>query len=107
MVSERALTSEQLKIGDVVTVATKMRDRKKPGEFWWWKRFCVVTRLPKRATPHVELTRLQVDMSEPDTRFVDLETEAVYAVPNDQWPQGVSAMYAKALAKGWVKLDLT
>lgn len=104
--TERVLTNEQLKVGDVVTIATKLRDKKKPGEFWWWKRFCVVTRLPRRDTS-IEMARLQIDMSDPDVRYVDLELEVVYLIPNDQWPQGVSAMYAKALAKGWVKLDLT
>lgn len=96
MVSERITDGRDLKTGDVVLVATKTR------KGHWWKRFAVVVDQPSR--DFVEITYLQLDMSVPDNRTLDLEVDVVTSVPNESWPQGVSAMYAKALAKGWIEL---
>lgn len=104
MVTERITETSDLKIGDVVTVATKTR------KGYWWRRFAVVTHLDDtksgylRLAPEIQVAYLEVDMSTADPRDVDLELQVVYLIPNEGWPEGVSAMYAKALAKGWIKL---
>ena len=94
--SERITDGRDLKVGNVVLVATKTR------KGHWWKRFAVVIDQPSRG--YVEIAYLQLDMSQLDIRMLDLEVDVVTLVPNEQWPQGVSAMYAKALAKGWIEL---
>lgn len=96
MVSERITDGRDVKQGDVVLVATKTR----AGH--WWKRFAVVADQPSR--DYIEVSYLKLDMSDPDNRVIDIEIDVVSHVPNESWPQGVSAMYAKALAKGWIEL---
>lgn len=102
--SERIFDITALKVGDVVTVATKTR------KGHWWKRFAVVTYVPTTLAAsifdgaEIELKHLELDMAHTEARPYDLETAVVTLVPNEQWPQGVSAMYAKALAKGWIEL---
>lgn len=85
------------KQGDVVVVAIKT----KAGH--WWKRFAVIT--DRTSRDFIEVAYLALDMSDRDERVIDLEVDVVSLVPNDSWPQGVSAMYAKALAKGWIELE--
>jgi hypothetical protein len=102
MVSERLTTTEGLKVGDVVSLATTYRDRRN-GEMRWWTRFAIVTGMPV-TRHHVTLTRLQPDMSDPDERQVDIEEAVVRLIPSTQWPQGVSAMVMKAIAKRQIEL---
>lgn len=96
---ERILDISTLRLGDVVLLATRTREDR------WWRRFTVVTERPV-SRYFVELTRLQPDMTDPDMRRVEINDDAVlHLVPNEEWPEGVSAMYTKALAKGQIKLD--
>ncbi len=102
MLSERILNAEVLNAGDVVSLATTYRDRRN-GEMRWWTRFAIVTEMP--VTRHyVMLMRLQPDMSDPDERQIDIEEAVVRLIPPEQWPQGVSAMFMKAVAKKQIKL---
>lgn len=96
---ERILNTSTLRLGDVVLLTTRTRNDR------WWRRFTVVT-APPGMRYFVELTRLQPDMADPDVRRVEISDDAVlHLVPNEEWPEGVSAMYTKALAKGQIKLD--
>lgn len=96
---ERILDTRSLRVGDVVLLATRTRDDR------WWRRFTVVTAHEIRRGL-VELARLQPDMTDLDVRsFAPDENAVMHFVPNEEWPEGVSAMYTKALAKGQIKLD--
>jgi len=100
--SPRLTTSEGLKVGDVATVATQYRDRR-TGEMRWWERFAVVTRVPA-VKDYVELARLTFDMEDLDERTVDLDTAVVKLLDPSEYPQGVSAMLMKAIAKKQIVL---
>lgn len=100
--SPRLATSEGLKVGDVVALSTPYRDRR-TGDQRWWERFAVVMREP--TTKHyVDLARLTFDMEDLDERTIDLDTAVVKLLHPDEYPQGVSAMLMKAIAKKQIVL---
>lgn len=104
MVSERLTSTDTLKRGDVVLVATELRDRHNRNETFWWKRFAAVRTVESEHHITIVTLKLHID-PEKDKRLIDIREDVVSFVPNEQWPQGVSAMYAKALAKGLIRLD--
>ncbi len=102
-VSGRLFSSEGLKRGDVLIVATKRYDSRAKRDYWW-RRFMVVTEVPA-VNHYVEAARIELDMSEPRKFEVDLELEVVEKVPVERWPEGVAAMVTKARMKGWIEVD--
>ena len=99
-----------LHVGDVIQVSTQLRD-KTTGQPYWWKRFMVVTKVPRRHVGWVRalLLKLHPDL---DRDFMEIgfstdthnRLQVVTKVPEDKWPQGVIAMRMKAVTLGWVKL---
>lgn len=104
MVSPPLLSTETLKRGDVVLIATQLNDRHRRGEKFWWKRFAAVLSVENAHFITTLTLRMTIDLDK-DKRLIDLSADVVKFVPNEEWPQGVSAMYAKALAKGLIRLD--
>ena len=103
MVSQRILDPTMLKVGDVVTVSLKTRKQA------WFKRFAVVVAVCaedsddwKLVTGDVSVHALELDMSAPRDLSIYLDQTPTYLVPNEEWPEGVSAMYMKASIKGWL-----
>lgn len=101
-----------LKVGDVVQIAVELEDRQRGGTFWW-KRFAVVTWLPKfspsgraRGRFHALSLKMQIDPAR-DLREIDLsdERQVVTWLPPDTHPQGVRAMWMKALTLGHFRTE--
>lgn len=105
------VTTEGLKVGDVVQIAVQLQD-KMTGEAFWWKRFAVITRLPRAHLRHrmhyfMALTLKMHPDLETDLREINLVTDEksrpqVVTKLEEPYPQGVSACLMKALAMGWV-----
>jgi len=106
---ENALLSstEGLKPGDVVQIATKLTD-KVTGKDFWWRRFCAVTKVRSRWRIEVLHLKMHPDLDK-DLRDINLnealDAQVVTLLPPERMPQGVTAMLMKALHKGWVKID--
>lgn len=102
----------ELKIGDVVQVATMFDD---DGRSRWWKRFMVVLKLGPRWGNQFEALNLKMrpnldrdDFKNCDIRDVGLSTDyknrpQVVTKIVEPWPQGVSAMYMKLLSQRIIK----
>lgn len=104
MSEERITDATDLNVGDVVTVATELRDKRGPGTFWW-TRFAVVASpaVSERFASLLSL-KLQVDLDK-DLRFVDVTTDIVHRLPENRWPQGVVAMRMKHIHLGNIDLS--
>lgn len=104
MVRQRVLDRTMLKVGDVVSISLKTR------KGVWFKRFAVVievgetdnTTLWPSMVSDIVARALELDMSNPRDLSIYLDQTPTYLVPNEEWPEGVSAMYMKATIKGWL-----
>ncbi len=107
------VSTEGLKVGDVVQIAVQLLDRDTQKPFWW-KRFAVVMSIPRRlGRPSHRFQALTLKMHpdlDADLREVEFGTDAnarpqvVTKLP-EPWPQGVAAMHMKLLAQGIIKLE--
>lgn len=100
-------------MGDVVQVATQHTSRD-DGHTYWWRRFCVVTKVYVNgaggpggfACLHL---KLNPDMDKDDRTFWlgqdgdDRPLVVTWLAP-ERWPQGINAIYMKLLTKGVFKL---
>ena len=108
MVADPLTSAEGLKVGDVVTVSTPLKD-KKTGELFRWNRFMVVLSEPDYAQSFSALT-LKMHVTEKDYRVIyispnlDKQSEVVCKIEEKDWPQGVIAMRMKLIMQGIVKL---
>lgn len=103
-------STEGLKVGDVLKVSIRLVDRHRRGETFWWTIFRVVTYLPPRGQSsrgrliETLILKLDPDMDK-DIRVIDLRAEdTVATLLPEPWPQGVSAMVMKLLAKGVISI---
>lgn len=93
--ADRLLTTEPLRVGDIVQVAVELTD-KVTGAPFWWRRFAAVMRKPRnRQFVEVLTLKLKPDMVK-DLREIDLAKDVVTKL--DVIPQGVAAMHVKLLA---------
>jgi hypothetical protein len=101
----RVTDATTLKRGDVVTVAVKCkRDRWQGGGEYWWTRFAAVV-YPPFDQRYIHVLTLKLHPTEDDLRTVDVLVDVVHRLPEERWPDGVSAIYMKLLHTGWFKLD--
>jgi hypothetical protein len=98
VVNDPLTDARTLNIGDVVTVAVKMKDDS------WWRRFACVLEKPTTRWYVMLLTLKQVVDIGKDIREVSLSEDIVTFLPEAEWPQGVVAMRMKYLAKGVIQL---
>jgi len=107
-VADPLTSAEGLKVGDVVSISTLLKD-KKTGEPFRWNRFAVVLAEPDHAQSFVALT-LKMHVSERDYRVVYLTREltpssdVVCKIEEENWPQGVVAMRMKLIMQGILQL---
>lgn len=102
---DRLHNTEGLKAGDVVMVAVQLSD-KVTGAPFWWKRFAVIYRTPRRVQAWAQMLtlKLHIDMNK-DLREVDFEKDVVTRVEEHAMPQGVAAMFMKHVSTGTIKVD--
>ena len=106
VVPNAPLTSTKgIKPGDVLLVAVRLLD-KRTREPFWWRRFVAVLDVDDRTLLTVLSLKPIVDIAK-DLRTIQISTPdtVVTLVPQEQWPQGVSAMWMKYAAMGLIKLD--
>lgn len=103
-------TTEGLRLGDVVQIAVQLED-KITGQPFWWRRFACVVWLPAFSPVGSMRTRfraltLKMRPDEKDLREISLaeERQVVTWLPEDRWPQGVTAMRMKLITQGVIKL---
>jgi len=93
-----------LKAGDVVAVAQLLTPRD-GGNDYWWRTFRVVTKVHSSRFAALLILKLHPDMDK-DLRLVDFgenPSKMVITQLPEPFPQGVAALYMKALHKGWFK----
>lgn len=95
-------TTDGLKVGDVVTVATKLRDPR-TGQPYWWTRFAAVIQIDSDQYLTALTLKLKPNLDR-DERVVWLKEDIVIKLDPDKWPEGVSAMYMKLVTQGIIKI---
>lgn len=100
-------STDGLKVGDVISISTLLKD-KKTGESFRWNRFAVVLSEPDHLS-FAALT-LKMHVTERDYRVVYLTREltpssdVVCKIEEENWPQGVVAMRMKLIMQGILSL---
>lgn len=98
--------TRDLKIGDVVLVARELKD-KQTGQPFWWRSFRAVLAVP--TLKHLTVLTLKMNPDpEKDVWEIDFRDDVrqvVTKVPEEQWPQGVKAMWMKHVHTGLIRLS--
>jgi hypothetical protein len=95
------VTTDDLRVGDVVQIAVSMEDRL-TGRSYWWKRFAVVMRIHGSNRFSALNLKMAPDLDR-DYQRCSLSADhrgraQVVTLLPQPWPQGVAAMYMRLVA---------